>query len=94
MGQGILDNMRVCTGQSIPEPGAGIQITDAGTTEWKSPENKKDSSGRTRSIKIRYAGRLNIWLGSGDGGFKEDGRCCTETEIELLNWKRLVKDHL
>ena len=36
MGQGILRNMWVYPGLSIPELGAGLQLDDVGAMEWQS----------------------------------------------------------
>ena len=74
MGQGILGNMRVCPGPSISEPDTCLHLSGVGAMEWKAQENKTYASGRIRGINTGDAGSLEIWIGSGDNGFGEDGR--------------------
>ena len=94
MGQGILGNMRVCPGLSLPEPGACLQLAGAGATEWQAPVSKMYASGRSGGIKTGDVGSLEIWLGRGDSGFGEDGRCWVGKEMGQSDWESSVTDHL
>ena len=78
MGQGIIGNMRVCPGLSLPEPGSGIHLSKGQATA-----DKKDGR-RSRGINIRDTGILNILLGSGDGRIEEDGIFWEGADMELL----------
>ena len=72
MGQGILVNMRVCTGLYLPETGSGLHIAGVGDTEWQALEVKKDASGGITGIKIGDAESLESCIGSGYDRFGKD----------------------
>ena len=61
--------------------------------EWKAPESKKHNHGNSGGIKTGYLGSLEIWLGSIDGVFGEDGRSWVGVETMQSNWEILVKDN-
>ena len=63
MGQGLLTNMRVYMGPSLPERGVFLQLSGAGFMEWQSLVSKMYDSGWSRCINT----------GHGDNGFGEDG---------------------
>ena len=74
MGQVRLGNMWVFTGLYLPEPGARLQLADAGAMNWQAPASKTYDGGWSRGTKNGNAGSLDIWLGSLHGWFGEDGR--------------------
>ena len=94
MGQVILGNMWACLVPSLPEPLAGLQLAGVGATEWQAPARKRYASGWSGGIKTGDAGSLKSCLGSGDGGFGEDGRCWAGTDERQSDWEILVKDNL
>ena len=67
--------MWVYTGSSLPEYGAGIQLAVAVAIDCKYLEIKAYARRRSKGINTGDAGSLEIWLGSVDGVFVEDGHC-------------------
>ena len=80
-------------GLSLPEPGTCLQISGMGAMEWQSLTSKVYVCGRSGGTKTGDTGNLEIWLGSRDGGFREDGCCWVVTEMGQSDWERLVKDN-
>ena len=64
--------MRVFPVLYLPEPGAGLQLAGAGSTERQSLASKVNYSGGRIGIKTGYTGISEIWLGIREGGFRED----------------------
>ena len=58
MGQGIIVNMRVCPGPSLPEPGEYLQLAGAGATKWQDPTTKTYTIGQSRCIEAGDEGSL------------------------------------
>ena len=69
MGQGIIGNMRVCTGPSLPEPGAGLKIAVEWDAEWQDLAIKTHTRVWIGGINTGYAGSLEILQGRGYGRF-------------------------
>ena len=93
MGQGVLGNMQVCFGLSLPGYFEGLHIYGAGSTDWQLPSSKIYTSGRRLSIKPVDTGSLKICLGSGDKRFGEYGSCWAELDVRKSNRERLVKNN-
>ena len=86
--------MRVCLGPSLPGTGVCLQLAGAGSTEWQSPERKTYVSRRRGVTTTGDAGSFEIWLGSRDIGFGEDGCFYAGMEMGQLDRESLVKDNL
>ena len=67
MGQGKLGNMQVCTGPSLPEPGAVLQLVGAGVMECQTPVRNTDDIRQSIGVNNEYKGSLKRWIGSGAG---------------------------
>ena len=85
MGQGITGNIQVCPGPYLTEPGTGLHLADEGDTEWQDSSGKKYASERSRRINNGDVGNLNIYIGSKDSGFGEDGNRWAWTAMEMLD---------
>ena len=94
MGQIIISNMWVCPCLSLPKPGTCLQLAGVGYIECQSLASKAYSRGLRGGINTRYSGILEIWIGSVDVIFGEDGGCWSGTYIRQLDWESLVKDNL
>ena len=94
MGQRILGNMWVCTGLSLPEPGALLHLDGARSMDWQYPMSNTYARGWSGGIKNGDVGSLEIWLGSVERIIGEDGRCWVGTEMGQSEWEILVKDNI
>ena len=86
MGQVITFNMWVYTVLSLPEPGTRLQLAGTGAREWQSPASKDYATIWRGGTKNGYAGSLESWIGSVDGGFGEDGKFWAGIEMGQLDW--------
>ena len=69
MGQGIIGNMQVFPGPSLPELVAGLQLVGAGAKYCQNPARKMYARRWSKVIKTGDKGSLEIWIGIRDGGF-------------------------
>ena len=65
MAKGILGNMRAHLIQYLPEPGAGIHLSGAGSTEWKYLASHRDDIGQSGGVNIVDMGSLMMCQGNG-----------------------------
>ena len=59
-------------GLSIPEPGVGLHLADAGDTECQAPASKNYASGWSICTNTGDTGNLKNCMGRIDVGFGED----------------------
>ena len=86
-GRRILGNVCPCPVMSLPVP-------DVGAAGRQAPASKMHASGRSGCIETGYMGSSEIWPGSGDSGFGDNGSFWVVTYMGKLDWYILVKDNL